>query len=188
MNSKSYVAFILLCLGLFLTSCNDKNINTSKAYSTIESYLNEKPIYESNNFQIGKMRLKTTKDKELITFYKQLENEGYISFEEETAKKKWLSKDSIWNVTLKMAEKSHPFVLSQKNDRVKVKTVVYRLDKNSNVQIENNGKKTATANVMLNKEFTPFAFLYKDKTPNTKFITKKFKLKYSEENGWKVTN
>lgn len=177
-----------MCFAFLSISCSDKNINTSRAYSTIDSYLAEKPIYESTIIDIGKTRLKTTKDQELIEFYKNLENDGYIAFEEQSSKKRWLSKDSVWTVTLKLTEKSHPYVIDQRSNRVRLKTIEYRLDKNNNVQIDNKGKKTATATVLLNKEHTPFSFLHKDKTPNTKFITKKFKLRYSEEIGWTVMN
>ena len=115
-----------------------------------------------------------------------MEKEGYIEFENESAKKKWLSKDSIWNVTVKLTEKAHPYVINQKSDKVTVKTIEYTLDKSNNLQLNNRSKKSATASVMLSKQYTPFIVFSKDKNPNTKFITKKYKLRYSEENGWSI--
>ncbi|WHT40658.1 hypothetical protein QNH98_09030 [Myroides sp. mNGS23_01] len=41
---------------------------------------------------------------------------------------------------------------------------------------------------MLKKNPTPFHFLKEDKSPHTEFITKKFKMKYAEETGWRITN
>lgn len=171
-----------------LVGCTDKNINTSKALSTISDYLQEKPIYESASLTLGKTKLRAKKDSVLIANYKKLEEEGYLTFSDETSKKKWLSKDSIWNVTIGLAAKSHPYVIEQKNNRILLKTLEYNVTKESTIQIENKGKRTANAVVLLHKDITPFSILKEDKTPHAQFITKKFRLKFSEEQGWKVTH
>lgn len=177
-----------LSLFLILISCDNRTLNTSRATSAIASYLEEKPIYESAYFTVGETKLRTKKDQELINQYKQLEKDGYILFANETSKKRWLSKDSIWNVTLKLTEKAHPYVIEQKNNKIRVKTIEYKVDAENGLQIENKGKKSAVVTAMLQKKTTPFLFLKPDKNPHTAFITKKFRLKFSEENGWKIAN
>ncbi|WP_121964572.1 hypothetical protein [Myroides sp. N17-2] len=186
MKTRTLLTTLSLFLVLLLSSCNNKDINASKAYDTIEVYLADKPEYETTTIHLGKKKLRIKKDSLQIEQYKSLEKDGYIEFAEETSKKKWLSKDSIWNVTLKLTEKAHPFVIDQKNDKVTVKTILYTLGDSSNLQLNNRSKKSATASVMLNKEYTPFISLAKDKNPNTKFITKKYKLRFTEETGWTI--
>ncbi|MTG96675.1 MULTISPECIES: hypothetical protein [Myroides] len=186
MKIKSLLTVFTLVTLFTLTACNNKDISSSRAFDTIGAYLNEKPEFESTTLTLGKKKLRMRKDSLQIEQYKTLEKGGYLEFEDENSKKKWLSKDSIWNVTIKLAEKAHPYVIDQKNDKVTVKTILYTLGDSSNLQLNNNSKKSATASVMLNKEYTPFIALAKDKNPNTKFITKKFKLRYSETTGWSV--
>lgn len=186
MKTKTLLTTLSLFCVILFSSCNNKDITSSKAFDTIESHLTDKPEYESTIINLGKKKLRMRKDSVQIEQYKSLEKEGYIEFAEENAKKKWLSKDSIWNVTLKLTEKAHPYVIEQKNDRVTVKTILYTLGNSSSLQLNNRSKKSATASVMLNKEYTPFITLAKDRNPNTKFITKKYKLRFSEENGWTI--
>lgn len=186
MKTRTILTTLSLFLVVLLSSCNNKDITSSKALDTIEAHLEDKPEFESTTIQLGTKKFRKKKDSLQINQYKVLEKEGYIEFENESAKKKWLSKDSIWNVTVKLTEKAHPYVINQKSDKVTVKTIEYTLDKSNNLQLNNRSKKSASASVMLSKQYTPFIVFSKDKNPNTKFITKKYKLRYSEENGWSI--
>ncbi|MCS4237137.1 hypothetical protein M2306_002836 [Myroides gitamensis] len=185
--------FIVSFVGLFLVtltviSCDNKSLNSSKALSAIESYMETQPIYESTTFTVGDTKLRQKKDAALIERYQQLADEGYLNLADFTAKKRFLSKDSIWQGTIKLTEKAHPYVLEQKGNKIKIKTIEYLVDKDNGFQLDAKGKKSATATVMLKKNPTPFHFLKEDKSPNTEFITKKFKMKYAEETGWRITN
>ncbi|MEC4112932.1 hypothetical protein [Myroides pelagicus] len=165
-------------------SCDNQDISTSKAYDTVQSHLVSKPEYEKTTITVGEKRFRLRKDSLEVSKYRKLEHEGYIEFAEESSKKKWLSKDSIWNVTIKLTSKAHPYVINQNKDKITVKTIMYNLGDEDNLQLNNHSKKSATVSVMLIKEYTPFIILSKDASPNTKFITKNYKLRYNETNGW----
>jgi len=185
--------FIVSFIGLFVfavtvISCDNKSLNSSKALSTIESYMTTQPIYESTTFSVGATKLRQKKDAELIERYQQLADEGYLNLSDFTAKKRFLSKDSIWQGTLALTAKAHPYVLEQKGNKIRIKTMEYLVDKDNGFQLDAKGKKSATATVMLKKSPTPFYFLKEDKSPHTEFITKKFKMKYTEETGWRIIN
>lgn len=180
--------FGLLAFGsILLYSCSDENITTSTALKIIDNYLEEKPIYETTDLPLGTLKLRTTKDADQIEHYKSLEKKGLIAFEEESLKKKWLSKDSIWNIDIHITDQAKPYIISQKSSKVTVKTVQYELDKDQPLQINNKSKRSATITVMLFKKETPFSILAEDKNPNSNFITRKFKLKYNEQYGWEVS-
>ncbi|TDS54650.1 hypothetical protein [Myroides indicus] len=185
---KTHPILLVFSLLVMLVSCDNRTLNTSKAASAITVYLEEKPIYESAYLTVGETKLRTKKDHELIDQYKLLEAEGYITFTSESSKKRWLSKDSIWNATLKLTEKAHPYVIEQKNNKIKIKTIEYKVDTENGLQIDSKGKKSALVTAMLQKKATPFSFLKPDKNPHTEFITKKFRMKFSDENGWKIIN
>lgn len=180
--------FSFLFMAATVISCSEKDLTTSSALRSIESYLDYKPQYETTTLQLGETKLKTLKDADLIATYKDLETTGLLTLETKDIKKKWLSKDSIWNVNLKLTDLAAPYVIEQKNNKVTVKSFEYLVNKEKPIEIHNKNKKSASITVMLSKQPTPFAVLAKDKTPNTNFITKKFKLKYSEEMGWEVAN
>lgn len=182
----TFAGFFLLALTLI--SCDNKSLNSSKALAAIESYMETQPIYESTTFHIGETKLRTRKDAELIKNYQQLADEGYLNLSDFTAKKRFLAKDSIWQGTIQLTAKAHPFVLEQKGNKIKIKTIKYLVDKDNGFQLDSKGKKSALATVMLKKNPTPFYFLKEDKSPHTEFITKKFKMKYAEETGWRITN
>lgn len=185
---KTHPILLVFSFIVMLTGCDNRTLNTSKATSAIATYLEEKPIYESAYFTVGETKLRTKKDRVLIEQYKQLEADGYIVFTDKSSKKRWLSKDSVWNVTLKLTEKAHPYVIKQKNNKIKIKTIEYKVNTENGLQIENKGKKSALVTAMLQKNATPFLFLKPDKNPHTEFITKKFRMKFSNENGWKIIN
>lgn len=67
-----------------------------------------------------------------------------------------------------------------------MKTYLFTVQEDSDVQLELNSKTKATASAKLIKTNTPFAGLSKDKNPNAAFITQKFILKYNKETGWYV--
>ncbi len=182
------LSFSFLFMVATITSCSEKDLTTSSALRSIESYLEYKPQYESTTIQLGETKLKTQKDTDLIAAYKDLETTGLLALETKDLKKKWLSKDSIWNVNLKLTDLAAPYVIDQKNNKVTVKSFEYLVNKEKPIEIHNKNKKSASITVMLSKQPTPFAVLAKDKNPNTNFITKKFKLKFSEEMGWEVAN
>lgn len=170
-----------------MSSCSDENLTTSTALKTIDNYLEEKPIYETTTLDLGTLKLRALKDADQIEHYKNLEKKGLISFEEESIKKKWLSKDSIWSTTVRISDAAKPYIIEQKASKVIVKTVQFELDKDQPIQINNKSKRNATITVMLFKKETPFSILAKDRNPNSDFITQKFKLKYNEQYGWEVS-
>lgn len=176
-----------LVFALGFISCDNKTLNTANAINAIAEYMEKQPIYESATLQVGEINLKVTKDESLIKEYKTLEKEGYIYFSDEITKKRWLSKDSTWTATIKLTDKSHPYVLDQKSNKIKVKTIEYKVNKDSGIQLDNKNAKSANASVMLAKEVTPFVFLKPDSSPHTEFISRKFRLKYTDEAGWIVT-
>ncbi|MGG5576603.1 hypothetical protein ACPDHL_04575 [Myroides sp. C15-4] len=177
----------VLLLTVTFISCDNKSLNSSKAITAIEAYMETQPIYESTIFTVGDTKLRTRKDADLIQQYQQLAEEGYLNLADFSTKKRFMSKDSLWQGTIKLTAKAHPYVLEQKGNKIKVKTIEYLVDKDNGFQLDSKGKKSATATVMLKKSPTPFHFLKEDKSPNTEFITRKFKMKYAEETGWKIT-
>lgn len=184
---KSLSIGALILISTLISSCSDENLTTSTALNIIDNYLTEKPIYETAELQLGTIKLRTSKDAEEIEHYKSLEKKGLISFEEESIKKKWLSKDSIWNTQIHITDQAKPYIISQKPTKVILRAVQYELDKDQPLQINSKNKRSATITVMLFKKETPFAILTEDKNPNSDFITRKFKLKYNEQYGWEVS-
>lgn len=178
---------LLVLTSTLISSCSDENLTTSTALKIIDNYLSEKPIYETTDLKLGTIKLRTSKDAEEIEHYKSLEKKGLIAFEEETIKKKWLSKDSIWNTQINITEQAKPYIISQTPSKVTLTAVQYELDKDQPLQINSKSKRSATITVMLFKKETPFAILTEDKNPNSDFITRKFKLKYNEQYGWEVS-
>lgn len=159
---KITVSFLsVFLLMVTLVSCDNKSLNSSKAISAIESYMETQPIYESTTFTVGQTKLRTKKDAEIIKQYQQLADEGYLNLSDFSAKKRFLSKDSLWQGTIKLTTKAHPFVLEQKGNKIKIKTIEYIVDKDNGFQLDAKGKKSATATVMLKKALLLFIFLKK---------------------------
>lgn len=185
---KTAIPTILLLLVFFgLSSCTEKDLTTTTALKSIQHYLDYKPQYETTTIELGQMRWRTTKDSVQIRLFKKLEEEGFVTLESHSLKKKWLSKDSIWDVTLRLTDNAANYVVEQKNQKVVVKTIEYAVNNDKPIEIHNKNKKSASITVMLNKNPTPFAPLGKDKTAAIGFITKKYKLRFNEETGWEVT-
>ncbi|MHC5354077.1 hypothetical protein ACYSNX_07845 [Myroides sp. LJL115] len=184
MKKLSLLLYILLSV-LFL-NCSSKTLNKDAAYQAIETYLEEKPLYESTGFVVGKTRLKVSKDKELITTYEDLEKQGYISFSNQDSRKKWLGKDTIWTATIALTPKANPYIVKLRNNRILVKTLVYKLTPDSNLQIIDKNKRSAQVSTLLFKEQTPFSVFKVDKTPHNTYISKNFKLKFTKDQTWEV--
>lgn len=177
----------LLCVFATIVSCkNSGEITSSQAESMVEDYLETNPLYETGFFNTNQMKLKSDKDAEMIDVIQSLENEGLIEIVNEKARKKWFSKDSVFVITPTLSQKALPYVVEQNKNKTEVKTVEYKLDKKQKINFNRKDKKVATFNVVLLKEKTPFYTFGKDQNPNSDFITKKFKAKYSEENGWEL--
>lgn len=183
-SSLSIACLFVVSFGL--SSCTEKDLTTTTALKSIQEYLNYKPQYETATLDLGQVKWRTIKDSVQINKYKKLAEEGYIEFDSHSLKKKWLSKDSIWNVSFRLTDKANAYVVDQKNQKVTVKTIVYSVNEDKPIEIHNKNKKSASITVMLSKNPTPFAQLGKDKTPNIGFITKKYKLMFNEESGWEV--
>lgn len=170
---------------ILLFSCkNTGEITSSQAENMVEDYLETNPLYETGFFSTHQMKLKSNKDSEQIEQIQQLESEGLIEIVDEKSRKKWFSKDSVFVITPTLTQKALPYVVEQGKNRTEVKTVEYKLNDKQEVNFNRKDKKVATFNVILLKEKTPFYNFGKDQNPNSDFITKKFKAKYSEENGW----
>lgn len=184
MKKLSLLLYTLLSV-LFL-NCSTKTLTKDAAYQAIESYLEEKPLYESTGFVVGKTKLRVSKDKELISTYEDLEKQGYISFTNRDSRKKWLGKDTIWTATIALTPKANPYIVKLRNNRILVKTLVYKLTQDSNVQIIEKSKRSAQVSTLLFKERTPFSIFKVDKTPHNTYISKNFKLKFTKENNWEV--
>lgn len=180
---RNLALFILSTL--FLVACNTTGeINSSQAKSLVEDYVEMNPIFETGKFNTHKMRLVSNKDSVLITSLQQLETQGYIEIENVKARKKWFSKDSVFVITPTLTQKAFPFVVKQNANNTQVKTIAFKLDEKQEINFERKGKNVATFNAILLKEKTPFSVFGKEENPKATFITKKFKAKYSEENGW----
>lgn len=118
---------------------------------------------------------------------KDLAKEGYINIEEENVKKRFLSKDSIWQFSLSLTEKSLPYVINQKPNKTEVKTIEYQLNKDKEIVFIKKMKKYCVHSCFAKSKNTFYTF-GKDKTSKSNFITRKFKLKYNAENGWQVVD
>lgn len=169
-----------------LTSCTEKDLTTSTALKSIQEYLDYKPQYETAELEVGPVKWRTIKDSTKINIYKELAQQDLISFTSNSIKKRWLSKDSIWDVTIGLTDKANKYVVQKKNQKILVKAIEYAVNSDKPIEIHNKNNKSASITVMLSKNKTPFAGLLNDKSAHIGFITKKYKLKFSEEFGWEV--
>lgn len=175
---------ILLAAFLSLAACSDGKLTPSQAKDLVEESLEGKPLYETAYITLGEVKLRTQKDGEKIKQIKRLEDEDYLSLEEIKMKKKWLSNDSVWVVSIKCTDKALPYIIELKETRAKVKTLEYTLS--DEVTVEQKEEKTATITATLLKKETPFSFLNK-KAGGQDFIQKKYKAKYREKEGWTLS-
>ncbi|MGP2570263.1 hypothetical protein ACT4R9_06645 [Ornithobacterium rhinotracheale] len=182
-------SLIISFLSLFIFfSCNKKDISAANTQSIVEEYLENNPPYETGWIQTENLKLSTKKDQSQVQIIKDLAKEGYINIEEENVKKRFLSKDSIWQFSLSLTEKSLPYVINQKPNKTEVKTIEYQLNKDKEIVFIKKNEKSIVCTAVLQKVKTPFYTFGKDKTSKSNFITRKFKLKYNAENGWQVVD
>ncbi|GIJ93428.1 hypothetical protein [Capnocytophaga stomatis] len=181
---KTYLSIIILAL--FSISCkSDKELSSSDAKYLISAYLEEKPLYETGKFSTDKQRLEAKKDKELIKAIENLVDDGYVEINNEKIRKKWFSKDSVHIIEPTLTKLALPYIISHNKKTSVVKTIIYKLNEKQ-INIEKNNEKTAVCTVILDKEKTPFYHFGKDPNPKLMFISRKFKLKYDENSGWKI--
>ena len=182
---KKYLLLSVVSL-LGLIACNNsKQISTDEASELITAYLEEKPLYETGKFNIHKQRLTASKDKTLIESIQRLSDDGLITIDNEKARKKWFSKDSVFIITPTLTKEAVPYIVKQYKNSATVKTIIYRLNEKQ-ITIDKSDEKSAACTVILDKEKTPFYNFGKDPNPNATFITQKFKLKRNEKTGWKI--
>lgn len=181
---RKIVLLILVVFGLF--SCSSDALSVKKATSLINDFIGQHPVYESASMHLGERKLRFKKDDEEITALKQLESEGLVSLQTNEIKKRFMSKDSIWDVSISLTAKAADYVLDQRKNTAEVKTYIYVVQEKSEVALKLNSKTKATAKVKLIKHPTPFASIVKDRNPHAEFMTKDFTLKFSNETGWYV--
>ena len=177
---------ILLFLAVTAVGCSSDSLSVKKATSLINDFTQQYPVFESESIHLGERKLRMNKDAEEIAALKNLESQKLIVLKTNEVRKKLLSKDSVWDVTITLTTDASKYVLDQRKNKAEVKTYLFTIQENSDVELKLNTKTKATAKAKLIKEPTPFAGLSKDKNPNSEFITRDFVLKYKEEVGWYV--
>lgn len=176
----------MVLITLFFFGCkSDKELTTSSLEMLISNYLKEKPLFEVGDFNVEKQRLDMKKDKELIKVIQKLTEEGFVQIDNEKTRKKWFSKDSVYVIEPVLTKQALPYVVSHHKKKTVVKTIIYTLN-TQEFSIEKKNETTAVCTAILDKEKTPFYLFGKDPNPKSEFITRKFRLKYDENLGWKV--
>lgn len=184
---KKLSLYILSVLVIGFAGCKNKStINQNEAVEVITAYLRANPEYKTTRFNFGEIKVNSTSDKTEFGFYRSLESSGLVTINLQSAKKKFLSKDSSFVYLVKLTEKASPLVLKQDNDKATVKTVEYLLTDDKPVDFSMVNSSTAKVTVSLKKAKTAFAPFDKDPNENSDFITKTYKLKLSKDEGWKV--
>lgn len=177
----------MIFCGFLLFSCKtDTDLNSTKAERLVAEYLEVNPHFETTNFNTNRMRLSSKNDEDLIAQLQTLEADGWIEIVDEKSRKRWFSKDSVFIITPSLTTKSLPYIVQQNRNNTEVKTIVYELDKSRGIIFNRKSKKTATFNAVLMKNKTPFYDFGKDQNPNSDFITKSFRARFSEGEGWKL--
>lgn len=172
---------------LFAFGCNrGSGVSSDEAKDAVEVYLEDFPLFETGYVSLSKLKLSEQRDSVLINDIESLRKEGFINLVTDNKKKKWLSKDSVWIVSPVLTQKAVPYVVEQMPSKAEVKTVEYVIDDDAEVVFDRKAEKSATCTVVLHKVKTPFYAFGKDAMPNSSFITKKYKLRYHEESGWRV--
>ncbi len=184
---KKTILIALITSTLFACK-NTSTINTDEAGRVITTYLKGNPEYKTTKFEFGELKFNSEKEYAELANYRQLANEGYITFTLLSAKKKFLSKDSSYVYSAKLTQKASEYVLQQNNDKATVKAVIYELTEEKPVDFSKVNDATAKVTVSLKKTNTPFAAFQKNPEENSEFLTKTYRLKYDKEEGWKVRN
>lgn len=182
---KSCVFYIILAFFILFSCTPSKELTASQAEELISSQLEEKPLYETGKFSTDKQRLESKKDEKIITALQNLADDGLIEINNEKVRKKWFSKDSVYVIEPVLTKAALPYVVTHNKKSSVVKTIFYKLNPKS-ITIEKNNEKTVICTAILDKEKTPFYHFGKDPNPKSAFISRRFKLKYDEELGWKI--
>lgn len=180
---KKIALFFLL---MVIAACSSESLSVKQATNLIEARTEKYPYFEKTTLQLGEQKYNVRKDSAELSVLRNLASQDLISLQTIKSHKKLLSKDSVLVVNIGLTTKAADFVIDQKKNKAQVKTYLFTIQEDSDVQLELNSKTKATASAKLIKTTTPFAGLSKDKNPNAAFITQKFILKYNKETGWYV--
>lgn len=183
---KKSLSILIVSLFTVFTACkNETSINQDDASEVITAYLESNPEYKTATLRFGELKFHSRKDREDLSIYKELEDNGFIKMELDEKKKVFLSKDSTYVYQVTLTDKAAPLVLEQGKDRATVKALNYILDDAKPVDFVKSNNKTAKATVSLKKEKTEFyPFIKKDS--HSDFITKTYKLRLKKDSGWEV--
>ncbi|WP_276360403.1 hypothetical protein [Daejeonella sp. H1SJ63] len=186
---RPILLYLAICINIFFAACGgNTSLNESEALSVIADYLEAKPEYKTISFKFGEIKFKGEKDQDDLKKYTTLEESGMISMSLLEEKKRFLSKDSNYVYRITLTEKSAPLVISQSGDKAKVKAVNYILDDEKPVNFIKMHEKSVKITVTLKREETEFYPFDKDKTSNSEFITKTYRLKLKKDDGWIVAS
>ena len=183
---KIHLSIYLLFL-IFITGCvKDATLNQLEATELADAYLKWNPVYETEKIALGEIKFKSSKDKEELARFKELESKGYLTLTLMQQKKKFLSADSSYAYQITLTDKAKPYIVKQENNKATIKVMEYELDEGKPATLDKSGIKTAKVTVMLKKVQNAFTIFYQDKNNGSDFITKTYKLKYHKEDGWSV--
>lgn len=186
---RSILIYATICISIFFAACGgNTSINESEALSVVADYLEAKPEYKVISFRFGEIKFRGEKDQPELKKYRILEEAGLISMSLQEEKKRFLSKDSNYVYRITLTEKSAPLVISQSGDKAKVKSANYILDDEKPVNFIKMNEKSVKITVTLKREETEFYPFDRDKTSNSEFITKTYKLRLKKDEGWIVTS
>lgn len=179
---------ILGLIALSLAGCSDKRvINERIALNEIKYFLENNPVYETEEIAYGEIRFSKKSDSVLMDAYEHLDTYGYVRLELVKERKRFLSKDSVFTYVVHLTDKSIPYVLSKTPDRATVKTYYYELDESESAHLEQSGKNRAKATVTLKRQETDFAmFAKKNRASNASFIKKTYNFRFDENSGWRI--
>src|SRR5690606_33134011 len=171
----------LLFLVFGMVACTSESLSVKQATALINDHTEKYPYFEKATLQLGEQKFRVKRDSAELSVLKNLASQGFITFNTLNARKKLLSKDSVQVVSVALTATSSKYDVHQKKNKAEIKTFLFTIQENSDVQLELNNKTKATATAKLIKQPTPFAGLVKDKNANSEFITQKFVLKYKKE-------
>ncbi len=177
---------ILLFLFFGIVACSSESLSVKQATNLIKTHTEKYPYFEKTTLQLGEQKFNVRKDSSELSVLRNLAAQDLISLKTISSHKKLLSKDSVLVVNIGLTTNSANFVVDQKKNKAQVKTYLFTIQEDSDVQLELNSKTKATAKAKLIKTATHFAGLSKDKNPNSDFISQDFILKYNKETGWYV--
>lgn len=179
----------LIIVSLLIVALGCKNvatINAEEAGEKITDYLKANPEYKTARFNFGELKFNSEKDMKELEKYRRLAEQGYVSLSLQSAKKKFLSKDSSYVFQIRLTDKASELVLKQDDDKATVKVVQYELASEKPVDFNRINDNNAKVTVSLKKINTAFAPFQKNASENSNFITQTYRLKFDKEEGWKV--